>query len=154
MVGTFKSVSNYIWAASRHLNINRYYHSGRHLYNCWYIFYSGRQVGTLKFDNISLQFGRSALLTMLIIHWYLHSLVGSVYSVWCLVLYCCFMCFSLVFSFWCSVSVFVFVCLTYSRICLCPLISLRLELRFRCHSLTSITMSFMAVGCVIFRPSP
>ena len=48
--------------------ITIYWSAGRHLYNCRYIFYSGRQVGTLKFADILLQVGRSALLTMLKIH--------------------------------------------------------------------------------------
>ena len=47
-----------------------------------------------------------------------------------------------VFSFWCSVSVFVVVCLSCSRVCLCPLISLRLELRFGCLSLTYICFTY------------
>jgi len=51
-------------------------------------------------------------------------------------------CFSFVFSFLCSVSVFVVVCLTCSRICLCPWISLRLELRFGCLSLTILSFRF------------
>jgi hypothetical protein len=67
-VGTFKSANNYIWAAGRHFNICRYYYSGRQVgaFIIADIFFI--QVGTLKFADISLQVGRSALLTMLIIH--------------------------------------------------------------------------------------
>ena len=48
----------------------------------------------------------------------------------------------LVFSFWCAVSVFIVVRLFCSRVCLCPLISLRFELRFGCLSLTYICVLY------------